>query len=128
MSGQWATPDAGATRTVVRPSPLPEFLALASLAASGLVAYLSGDERILGGIPVLAALAGYALTPFGVVAALAGARTAGLARLDDPWFDRTRLRGQMRRLQVLALLAFGAAVPHVFVLARAIQLALGIGT
>jgi hypothetical protein len=126
MSGQWAT--AGAARTVVRPSPLPELLALGSLVASVLVAYLSGDERILGGIPVLAALAGYALTPFAVVAALAWARTAGLARLDDPWFDRMRLRAQMRRLQVLALLAFGAAVPHVFVLARAIQRALGIGS
>jgi hypothetical protein len=144
-----AGPTAG---VVVRPSTAPDLLAAVFLIISALIAVLTAPDAILGRIPAASALAGslgagpgaalvassarvvtaavigYVLTPFTVVAALAWARAAGLKRLDDPWFDRTRLRAQMRRLQLLALLSFLVAVPHVFILARAIQVALGLGS
>jgi hypothetical protein len=141
----------GAAGVVVRPSTAPDVLAVGALVASALIAIVTAPEAILGRVPVLSALAGplaagpgaallassasvvvasvfgYLLTPFAVVAALAWARSTGLTKLDDPWFDRIRLRAQMRRMQALALLAFVLAVPHVFIIARAIQAALGLG-
>lgn len=133
MSGDWATQQsddvfvtASTGRRSVQPSRAPELASLAALAASlGLVALSSGDVGT--GAAVTFALFGYVFTPFGVVGALAVARRSGLENLDDPWFDRIRLRSQMRLLQALVLVAFVIAVPHVFVLARVIQGALGLG-
>lgn len=137
-----------AARSVGRPSSLPDLLALAALVVSGLLALATAPVATLSELPVLgatqgwfaegpgvaladrpvaASVLGYLLTPFGVVAALAWARSAGLRKLDDPWFDRFRLRAQLRRLQVAAILAFLLAVPHVIIIARAIQTATGLG-
>lgn len=142
-----AIPMGPANRTAERPSLLPEANAIGALLFSLFLAVATAPEAILARLPFLSALAGpvaqlvatnrwtvrvalagYALTPFWVVAALAWARATGLTRLDDPWFDRMRLRRQMRRLQAIALLAFLAAVPHIVIIARAIQSALGIGS
>lgn len=133
MSGDWATqqPDdvfvaASTGRRSVRPSRAPEIASVAALVLSlALVAVSSGDVGT--GAAVTFAVIGYAFTPFGSVGALAVARRSGLKNLDDPWFDRIRLRSQMRLLQVLVLVSFFIAVPHVFVLARVIQGALGLG-
>jgi hypothetical protein len=137
---------------VIRPSSIPDLLAVASLVLSALIAVFTAPEATLERIPFLSAMAaplatgpsaalvasstrvvaasvvGYVFTPFAVVAALAWARAAGLAKLDDPWFDRSRLKAQMRRLQALALVAFTLAVPHVLILSRAIQASLGLGS
>jgi hypothetical protein len=130
---------------------LPDIFAGGALLFSMLIAVVTAPEAMIGRLPLVSAVAGplasgpagalaassiavvaasivgYLLTPFAVVGALAWARSAGLAQLDDPWFDRIRLRAQMRRMQLLALLAFLLAVPHVFIIARAIQAAIGLG-
>jgi len=101
-------------------------VAIGALAAS-VVLIVLGHRDVSTEQATLVALLGYLLTPFGVVVALACARRSGLARLDDPWFDRVRLRSQMRRLQILVIGAFLLAIPHVFVLARFLQVVLGLG-
>lgn len=102
---------------------LAELLGADPDGAVGVVGAFVPDLLVRGVIdaPVVPALIGYAMTPFGVVLALAWARTAGLQRLDDPWFDASTWRQQVRRLQIAALLSFLVAGPHVLVLARAIQ-------
>jgi hypothetical protein len=134
MSGNWDTSPRDDTfgapssaRTVVRPSRSPEIAAGSMLVASLALSLLVSGGSDSDGPAALVALFGYLLTPFGVVGALAVARRSGLKNLDDPWFDRVRLRGQMRLLQFLAIGAFLLAVPHIIVLARFIQGALGLG-
>jgi len=134
VSGNWDTSTRDDTfgapssaRTVVRPSRVPELVAGGALVASLALSLLGVGGSDSDGSAALLALLGYVLTPFGVVGALAVARRSGLASLDDPWFDRARLRGQMRLLQVLAIGAFLLAVPHIFVLARFVQGKLGLG-
>jgi len=155
MAGVWGQPavngsDVGSVprRTAGHPSSLPDVIAVLALTVSAFLALVTAPETALTRMPVIgaagsavagaavglversltvSAAVGYLLTPFGVVGALAWARTAGVARLDDPWFDRVRLRNQMRRLQIMALLAFVLAVPHVVIIARAIQRTMGWG-
>lgn len=130
------------------PSPLPDVIAIIGLVLSAVLALATAPEATIGRMPVIGGLAslaasgpgeliasravtaslfGYLLTPFIVVGALAWARQAGLAKMDDPWFDRFKLRAQMRRLQSMTLFAFIFAIPHVVIIARAIQASIGLG-
>lgn len=154
MTSGWVTSSGdgpltvGSGRTSERPSRTTELFAVGFIVISALLALVTAPEATLERVPivgllglavvaplgdvgaaqaVLVALAGYVLTPFGVVGALAVARRRGLAKLDDPWFDRIRLRAQMKRLQAATVLAFVVAVPHIFILARSIQGLLGLG-
>lgn len=152
MSGDWVTKTPAAFNTTVsstamRPSRTPEFVASISIICSAILALATAPQASIEALPGLGVVAasladrlagvvardvalisvvGYGLTPFSVVAALAWARISGLKRLDDPWFDRVRLRQQTRTLQVLAVLSFMLAVPHVIIVARAIQKLIGL--
>lgn len=154
MTSGWVTSSGdgpltvGSGRTSERPSRRPQIFAVGFIVLSALLALVTAPEATLARVPIVGplglavvaplgevgattavfiALFGYLLTPFGVVASLACARRTGIEKLDDPWFDRIRLRAQMKWLQVATVLAFIVAVPHIFILARSIQGLLGLG-
>ena len=93
---------------------IPEFPSPLPLVVAGLVLVLSIGIALLLASDPRAAVVGYLLTPFGVVAALAWARIRHLRSTRNAWYDRSRGEQQLRILQILTLLSFLVGLVHIW--------------
>ena len=90
------------------PSHLPVILGLVSLVLSTVLVVL----QFLSNHSLTMHFLGYVLSPFGVVGALAWARSEHLKRSDNPWYDVSRGERTLTVLQALAAFSFLAGAIH----------------
>ena len=99
---------AAETNKVEYPSRFPVILGLISLSLSTVLVVTQLLDNDSLAIHVL----GYVLSPFGVVGALAWARSEHLKRSDNPWYDVSRGERTLTVLQALAAFSFLAGAIH----------------
>ena len=98
----------GESTKVQYPSPLPIILGVGSLVVSAFLVVL----QISGNHSLTMHVLGYVFSPFGVVGALAWARSEHLKRSDNPWYDVSRGERTLTTLQALAAFSFLVGVVH----------------